>query len=108
MLPMMARGAVGALLRPDVTPAVGALLARGFAAAAAGGGGGLQFCIVGSGPAGFYTADKVCGCGRQGQTTWLAGGCSVRSVCRHRRRRRHTVLHLLYPAAAALAAVRSC
>lgn len=42
----------GALLRP--------LNARTFAAAsAAAASSGLHFCIVGSGPAGFYTADKV-------------------------------------------------
>lgn len=52
---------MGGALRP-----AGGLLARNFAAAAAAAGpaaaaasGGLQFCVVGSGPAGFYTADKL-------------------------------------------------
>jgi hypothetical protein len=65
MLPRVAGAALGALLRPG-----GGQLARTLASAAAAGGGasgGLQFCVVGSGPAGFYTADKVRGwvwCGR--------------------------------------------
>ncbi len=41
----------GALLRPLAT--------RTFATAAAAASSGPHFCIVGSGPAGFYTADKV-------------------------------------------------
>lgn len=41
----------GALVRP--------LGARAFAAAAAATSAGPHFCVVGSGPAGFYTADKV-------------------------------------------------
>lgn len=57
MLPRLASASLGALLRPG-----GGGLARTLAsaAAAAEGGAGLQFCVVGSGPAGFYTADKVC------------------------------------------------
>lgn len=54
MLPRMTSATFGALLRPS-----GGLLARTLSSAAAAGT-GLQFCIVGSGPAGFYTADKVC------------------------------------------------
>lgn len=53
MLPRIVGAAAGGLLRP-----AGALAARGFAAAAAAAA-GPHFCIVGSGPAGFYTADKV-------------------------------------------------
>ena len=54
MLPRMASAAASGLLRP-----AGGLAARGFAAAAAAAAAGPHFCIVGSGPAGFYTADKV-------------------------------------------------
>lgn len=53
MLPRIASATAGGLLRP-----AGALAARGFAAAAAAAA-GPHFCIVGSGPAGFYTADKL-------------------------------------------------
>lgn len=51
---MLASSAIGALLRPGP-----GLLARGLASAAAAAAAGPHFCVVGSGPAGFYTADKV-------------------------------------------------
>ena len=56
MLPRVAGAALAALGRAP--PGLGA---RGFAAAAAAAAAatGPHFCIVGSGPAGFYTADKA-------------------------------------------------
>ena len=59
MLQCVGQGAWRALLRPTCA----LLLERSLSttsAAVAGGAAGPQFCVVGSGPAGFYTADKVC------------------------------------------------
>lgn len=50
----MLASAMGSLMRPGA-----GLLSRGFASAAAAATAGPYFCVVGSGPAGFYTADKV-------------------------------------------------
>ncbi len=74
MLPRIASAAAGGLLRPG-----GTLAMRGFAAAAAAA--GPHFCIVGSGPAGFYTADKVLGVSKrliQLREALVAGTCPGR------------------------------
>lgn len=59
---MWRRGLPAATLLALAKPGASAWMRQLSSAAAAG---PLQFCIVGSGPAGFYTADKVGGLERR-------------------------------------------
>jgi hypothetical protein len=67
MLPRLASASLTALLRPANNSGLSRTLAVAAAQMAGGSGGDtsaalLHFCVVGSGPAGFYTADKVMSC----------------------------------------------
>lgn len=77
MLPRAAGSLLSALARPGSAMAG----VRGFAAAAAAAP-GPHFCIVGSGPAGFYTADKVspCACAHAGSACNAARQSSSRTL----------------------------
>ncbi|KAI3438904.1 hypothetical protein D9Q98_001319 [Chlorella vulgaris] len=64
MLPRLASASLTALLRPANNSGLSRTLAVAAAQMAGGSGGDtsaalLHFCVVGSGPAGFYTADKL-------------------------------------------------